>query len=34
MGSDPSLAEAHHGERFLDLAAGALAKDLQRFLQD
>jgi creatinine amidohydrolase len=34
MGSDPSLAEAHHGERFLDLAAEALANDLQRFLQD
>ncbi len=34
MGSDPSLAEAHHGERFLDLAATALATDLQRFLQD
>jgi creatinine amidohydrolase len=34
MGSDPSLAEAHHGERFLDLAAEALAKDLQRFLED
>jgi len=32
MGSDPFLAEASHGERFLDLAATALTADLERFL--
>ena len=32
MGSDPSLAKAEHGERFLDLAATALCKDLEQFL--
>jgi creatinine amidohydrolase len=33
MGSDPYLAKADHGERFLDLAATALAEDLQAFLE-
>ncbi len=32
MGSDPYLATAEHGQRFLDLAATALAADLQEFL--
>ena len=32
MGSDPYLAKADHGERFLDLAATALCKDLEQFL--
>ncbi len=32
MGSDPSLATAEHGARFLDVSAAALAKDLERFL--
>ncbi|MEB3172767.1 MAG: creatininase family protein [Cyanobacteriota bacterium] len=32
MGSDPYLAKADHGRRFLDLAATALAADLQEFL--
>ncbi|MEB3326778.1 MAG: creatininase family protein [Synechococcus sp.] len=32
MGSDPFLAEASHGERFLDLSATALTADLERFL--
>ncbi|MEB3165180.1 MAG: creatininase family protein [Cyanobacteriota bacterium] len=32
MGSDPSLATAEHGARFLDVAATALAADLERFL--
>ena len=32
MGSDPYLAKAEHGQRFLDLAATALADDLQAFL--
>lgn len=32
MGSDPYLAQADHGHRLLDLAATALAKDLQEFL--
>jgi len=32
MGSDPYLASAEHGERFLDLAATALAEDLLAFL--
>jgi creatinine amidohydrolase len=32
MGSDPYLAKADHGQRFLDLAATALADDLQNFL--
>jgi creatinine amidohydrolase len=31
MGSDPFLARADHGARFLDLAAEALAEDLRRF---
>ena len=31
MGSDPFLAQAVHGARFLDLAATALAEDLRRF---
>jgi len=31
MGSDPFLARADHGARFLDLAATALAEDLRRF---
>ena len=34
MGSDPYLAQADHGQRFLDLAATALAADLERFLAD
>jgi creatinine amidohydrolase len=34
MGSDPFLAQADHGERFLDLAATALAADLERFLAE
>ncbi|MFM9087513.1 MAG: creatininase family protein [Cyanobium sp.] len=34
MGSDPFLAKADHGERFLSLAAEALAADLERFLKD
>ena len=32
MGSDPYLAKAEHGQRFLDLAATALADDLQAVL--
>ncbi|MFN9631471.1 MAG: creatininase family protein [Cyanobacteriota bacterium] len=32
MGSDPFLAQPHHGERFLDLAATALSEDLRVFL--
>jgi creatinine amidohydrolase len=32
MGSDPFLAQADHGERFLDLAAAALSEDLLAFL--
>ena len=32
MGSDPFLAKADHGERFLDLAATALSEDLKAFL--
>ncbi len=32
MGSDPYLAQASHGETFLDLAATALAADLEAFL--
>ncbi|QPN68923.1 creatininase family protein [Synechococcus sp. CBW1108] len=32
MGSDPFLAQAAHGERFLDLAATALTADLESFL--
>jgi hypothetical protein len=32
MGSNPYLAQASHGERFLDLAAAALAADLEAFL--
>ena len=34
MGSDPSLAPADHGARFLDVAAAALTADLQRFLEE
>ncbi|HYP03370.1 MAG TPA: creatininase family protein [Cyanobium sp.] len=34
MGSDPYLARAEHGERFLDLAAAALAEDLEAFLAE
>jgi creatinine amidohydrolase len=34
MGSDPSLATAEHGSRFLDVAATALTADLQRFLEE
>jgi creatinine amidohydrolase len=34
MGSHPSLATAEHGSRFLDVAATALATDLQRFLEE
>jgi creatinine amidohydrolase len=34
MGSDPFLARADHGERFLDLAATALADDLLAFLAE
>jgi creatinine amidohydrolase len=34
MGSDPSLATAEHGHRFLDVAATALTADLQRFLEE
>jgi creatinine amidohydrolase len=34
MGSDPFLASAAHGERFLDLAATALAADLKAFLAE
>jgi creatinine amidohydrolase len=34
MGSHPHLAQPEHGERFLDLAADALAADLERFLAD
>ena len=34
MGSDPSLATAEHGARFLDVASTALAADLQRFLEE
>ena len=32
MGSNPYLAQASHGERFLELAATALASDLEAFL--
>jgi len=34
MGSDPYLARAEHGARFLDLAAAALAEDLVAFLAE
>ncbi|MFZ0409418.1 MAG: creatininase family protein [Cyanobium sp.] len=34
MGSDPFLAQAEHGARFLELAADALAEDLRQFLAD
>jgi creatinine amidohydrolase len=34
MGSDPFLARAEHGERFLELAAAALAGDLADFLAE
>lgn len=33
MGSDPYLAKADHGQRLLDLAATALADDLEAFLR-
>jgi creatinine amidohydrolase len=34
MGSDPYLARAEHGARFLDLAAEDLAEDLEAFLAE
>jgi len=34
MGSDPYLARAEHGARFLDLATAALAEDLVTFLDE
>ena len=34
MGSDPFLAQPEHGERFLELAATALAADLTTFLSE
>jgi creatinine amidohydrolase len=34
MGSDPYLASADHGRRFLDLASGALLADLEAFLAE
>ena len=34
MGSDPYLAQADHGARFLDAAASALVEDLRDFLAD
>ncbi len=34
MGSDPFLAQAAHGARFLELAAEALAEDLREFLTE
>ena len=34
MGSDPYLATAEHGTRFLELAATALTEDLQSFLAE
>ena len=34
MGSDPALATAEHGARFLDVAATALVADLERFLAE
>ena len=34
MGSDPSLATADHGERFLEIAAAALVDDLAEFLAE
>ena len=34
MGSAPFLAQAEHGERFLELAADALAEDLRQFLTE
>lgn len=34
MGSDPYLARAEHGARFLDLAAAVLAEDLLTFLAE
>jgi creatinine amidohydrolase len=34
MGSDPFLASAEHGARFLDVAATALVRDLDTFLQE
>ncbi len=34
MGSDPFLASSAHGERFLDVAASSLTRDLETFLQE
>jgi creatinine amidohydrolase len=34
MGSDPFLASADQGQRFLDLAATAVAADLTSFLAE
>jgi creatinine amidohydrolase len=34
MGSDPYLASGAHGARFLDVAASALVRDLEAFLQE
>jgi creatinine amidohydrolase len=34
MGSDPYLAQAEHGARFLDVAAASLVEDLRDFLAD
>jgi creatinine amidohydrolase len=34
MGSDPYLAQADHGARFLDVAAASLVEDLREFLAD
>jgi creatinine amidohydrolase len=34
MGSDPFLAQAEHGSRFLNLASGALLADLEAFLAE
>jgi len=34
MGSDPYLARADHGARFLDTAAAALIEDLRAFLAE
>jgi creatinine amidohydrolase len=34
MGSDPFLASAEHGARFLDVAATALCRDLAAFLEE
>jgi creatinine amidohydrolase len=34
MGSDPFLARAEHGARFLDVAASSLVRDLEAFLEE